>query len=600
MKKVAIVNLAALFLLAGFFCAGNVPVAKALDSANASANVVIGQPDFTSNSGNQGGTDSGANKTYWPNGAWTDGKKLIFADIRNNRVLIYNSIPVSNNASADVVIGQADFTSHSANQGNASPGANTLSGPYSVSSDGTRLFVADAMNNRVLIYNTIPTSNNASADVVIGQADFTGNNENQGGSAAANTLDYPYCVHTDGTKLIVSDASNNRVLIYNSIPTGNNASADVVIGQQNMTSNSENQGGAAAAANTLFIPYAVYSDGDKLFIADSNNNRVLIYNHIPTSNNASADVVVGQQNMTSSDANQGGSVAANTLSGPVGVYSDGIKLIVSDGSNSRVLVYNTIPTSNNASADVVIGQANMTSGTASSAAANTMGAPSEVYAFGNKLAVTDRMNSRALVYNSIPTENGAGASVVLGQENTTADDADRGGAAAANTLDEPRGLTFGGTKMFVGDTGNSRVLIYDAGPQYAIGKNQSANLWNGEKMKVKKKKFEFSGTRATLKKGKVRLLVNGTSKKLVKIKKSGKWKIKYNHKTNETVRLRFKFYNSSSTNVENPETYVVQVSHSGTLTPVTLKRSNLEPRILKSSESGAKKSEKIDMSEISL
>jgi hypothetical protein len=256
----------------------------------------------------------------------------------------------------------------------------------------------------------------------------------------------------------------------------------------------------------------------------------------------------------------------------------------------------------NASADVVIGQSNMTTPAAGgSALANNMSAPSEVFRFGNKLAVTDRGYSRVLVYNSIPTENGAGANVVLGQENTTAGDADRGGAAAANTLDEPRGLAFGGTKMFVGDTGNSRVLIYDAGPQYAIGKNQSATLWNGEKMKVKKNKFEFSGTRATLKKGKVRLLVNGTSKKLVKIKKSGKWKIKYNHKTNETVRLRFKFYNSSGTNVENPETYVVQVSHSGTLTPVTLKRSNLEPRILKSSESGssAKKSEKIDISNVS-
>ena len=38
-------------------------------------------------------------------------------------------------------------------------------------SDGTRLFVADGGNDRVLIYNTIPTQNAAAADVILGQPD---------------------------------------------------------------------------------------------------------------------------------------------------------------------------------------------------------------------------------------------------------------------------------------------------------------------------------------------------------------------------------------------------------------------------------------------
>jgi hypothetical protein len=37
------------------------------------------------------------------------------------------------------------------------------------------MFVSDFYNHRVLIYNTIPATNNASADVVIGQANFTNN-----------------------------------------------------------------------------------------------------------------------------------------------------------------------------------------------------------------------------------------------------------------------------------------------------------------------------------------------------------------------------------------------------------------------------------------
>jgi hypothetical protein len=179
-----------------------------------------------------------------------------------------------------VVVGQADFTHNAINQtGNTNvAGQNTLYSPTIPFSDGTKLFINDGKNNRVLIYNTIPTSNNAAADVVIGQPDFTSNLVNQGGGPAANTLYLPYAgLFSDGKRLFINDADNSRVLIYNSIPTSNNAPADVVIGQANFTSNSTDQGGNVAA-NTLNIARGLYSDGKRLFIADHTNNRVLIYN----------------------------------------------------------------------------------------------------------------------------------------------------------------------------------------------------------------------------------------------------------------------------------------------------------------------------------
>ena len=37
-------------------------------------------------------------------------------------------------------------------------------------SDGTRLFIADGGNDRVLVYNTIPTTNGAAADMILGEA----------------------------------------------------------------------------------------------------------------------------------------------------------------------------------------------------------------------------------------------------------------------------------------------------------------------------------------------------------------------------------------------------------------------------------------------
>lgn len=366
---------------------------------NMSADVVIGQPDFTSNTADQGGAATG-NTIDYSKGIYSDGTRLIFGDGDNNRYLIYNTIPTSNNASADVVVGQPDLTSTGSDQGGAAA-ANTIDEAYDVTSDGTRLIVADRTNERVLIYNTIPTANNASADVVVGQPDFASTNDNQGGGPAANTLIHPYAVHTDGIRLFIADKNNHRVLIYNSIPTSNNASADVVVGQPDFTSNTANQGGAVAA-NTLNNPYGVFSDGERLFISDYGNDRLLIYNSIPTSNDASADVVVGQPDFTSSGSNQGGTVRPFTLDGPTGIFSDRKRLILCDRLNDRVLVFNNIPTSNNASADIAIGQPDLTSNGANQGgnpAANTLNSPYGICTDGKRLFIGDQTNHRVLIYN---------------------------------------------------------------------------------------------------------------------------------------------------------------------------------------------------------
>lgn len=141
----------------------------------------------------------------------------------------------------------------------------------------------------MLIYNTIPTSNNASADVVIGQATFATRVANQGGSPGANTLWRPHPVYADGTRLFISDRSNNRILVYNTIPTFNNASADAVIGQPNFILNSVNQGGSIGA-NTIFLLNHLFSDGSNLIASDDSNHRVLIYNLNPISTTLASSI----------------------------------------------------------------------------------------------------------------------------------------------------------------------------------------------------------------------------------------------------------------------------------------------------------------------
>ena len=58
-------------------------------------------------------------------------------------------------------------------------------------------------------------STNQEASLVVGQPDLTSGLANQGGGVNAEGLSVPFAAITVGTKFVVSDYLNNRVLIYN-------------------------------------------------------------------------------------------------------------------------------------------------------------------------------------------------------------------------------------------------------------------------------------------------------------------------------------------------------------------------------------------------
>ncbi|MBI3891996.1 MAG: hypothetical protein HY303_10755, partial [Candidatus Wallbacteria bacterium] len=412
--------------------------------------IVVGQRNLSENEPNQGGR--GAGTLNAPQGAFSDGTRLFVADSNNSRVLIWNSIPTANQAAADVVLGQRDFTS--AGRGLFA----SMNYPMAVFSDGTRLFVTDSYNNRVLIWNNIPTANQAPADVVLGQPDLL----SAAGGLSAATLNFPSAVFSDGTRLFVTDQVNHRVLIWNSIPTSNQAAANTVLGQPNFTAATQNNGGRGAG--TLSYPNGVFSDGRKLFVSDGGNNRVLIWNSIPTSNQATANVVLGPPNFASdASTTNTGEQDASTLPGPTGVFSDGTRLFISSQLGARVLIWNSIPTSNRTSANVVLGQPGFTTRTSNNGGldAGTLRYPTGGFASGARLFVADTGNNRVLIWNSIPASNQTSANVVLGQPNFT-----RATVVSplAGTLNQPHGVFSDGTRLFVADTRNNRVLIWNSIP----------------------------------------------------------------------------------------------------------------------------------------
>ena len=378
---------------------------------------------------------------------------------------------------ASVVIGQTDFTGQAANQG-GTPAADTLDRPASdpLVIDG-RLWIADSSNHRVLGYDGIPTADDASASWVIGQSSFTGNGSGTSASALYAPLDATY----DGSNFYVDDAGNSRILIYDGVPLSAPGTASHVIGQVDMS------GAVKGCSSTsLDSPFAVLSVAGKLILSDWHNNRVLVWNSVPTgTTQVPPDLVLGQgdfSHCTSDDDNQDGSQdlypTARTLSYPKGLWSDGTRLVVADTMNNRVLIWNSFPTSNFQPADLVLGQGDFShaeynddnqDNNWAAPTARTLFNPSRVWSNGLQLIVTDSMNNRVLIWNSFPTTNFQPADVVLGQSSfadQTANDDNQDGSKdptpSARTLNNPWGLGVYRNKLLVDDLGNQRVQVFDS------------------------------------------------------------------------------------------------------------------------------------------
>jgi len=388
-----------------------VPVSGALTVLNFStfqaASVVIGAPDFvTVGSGaataTTMSTNTGSGSAVSPNG------RHYLSDSANHRILGYNTVPTANGASADFVLGQTNFTS-----GTAGSSQSTLQHPAGVAIYNNHLLVADYDNNRVLIWNSLPSSNDALPDVVVGQANFTTN----ASGCTATTLFTPLAVAVVNGNLAVLDAFNNRVLLYQGIPTANNAAAVNVLGQSSLTS-------CPAAVNpptssSLFYPRDVLFDGTHLWVADSRNSRVLAWNTtnpiaLPTAK--AADMVLGQADFISNTTG----VSSTALNFPAHLAFDVItgRFAVEDEANNRVLIWHKVPTCSatpcviTTPADVVLGQSNFTSNVANAVpgtgatgnavpSANGLNYPFGVYLNGpNQLIVIDADNNRELIFDA--------------------------------------------------------------------------------------------------------------------------------------------------------------------------------------------------------
>jgi hypothetical protein len=164
-------------------------------------------------------------------------------------------------------------------------------------------YVVDVFNNRVLKYNN-PFTTDTIADMVWGQASFTGIHCNRGKGYSGITDARSLClapppgyseiqagvdIDYDGN-LWVADNMNNRVLRFPFDPISGQPAetADLVLGQPNFSINTE--GNALSQMNN---PASVRVDqAENVYVADSRNSRILLFRP-PLTNGMNASQLFG-------------------------------------------------------------------------------------------------------------------------------------------------------------------------------------------------------------------------------------------------------------------------------------------------------------------
>ncbi|MFN8446064.1 MAG: NHL repeat-containing protein [Caldilineaceae bacterium] len=443
------------------------------ESPTYQAEAVIGQPDFTSNTANNGGVS--AISLNAPTGLKMDaGNRLYVADSDNNRVLIFDR--VQPDAIADAVIGQPDFTTNTANQGGIS--AATLHHPSGIATDALFMdaYIADAGNNRVLQFyrpleNPIPVISELDPGTVRAGNDGFKLDIWGSGLIEETIVEVNGISRTVGSEFLgltqveisateVLTTGQLTITLRNPAPGGGvsqpltlpiyepqseDMEPDNVIGQEGFTSDAGPF--APITDTTLFGPSFTVVDPNsgRIFVSDMDNSRILSWQSSAVrTNGAHADLVFGKPDFETYFYNAD---APLNLISPTGLALDSQgNLYAADADRGLVLVYRT-PFTNGMAADLIIAGLD-----------NPLALALDK---DDNLYVADTYHHRVLFYAQPLTSRDTEPDQVLGQADLIAVEPNAGGAISASTLNYPSGLAIDPVgNLYVADSGNHRILLF--------------------------------------------------------------------------------------------------------------------------------------------
>lgn len=291
----------------------------------------------------------------------------------------------------------------------AVPSARTMYAPRGAWTDGARLVVSDTGNQRVLIWHSMPTTDGQPADVVLGQQDFTSEGPQASGAGPQRGLHLPTGVDVIDGDLVVADGWNHRILAFDGIPETSYARPHTVIGQPDLECVEPNAGGEPTMS-TFYWPFGFAVVGDAFWVADTGNRRVLGWRggRLPEPGRP-ADILLGQDSPGLREDNRGGDPTPVSFRWPHAITGDDDTLYIADAGDHRVLGWTPHPQGDD-DAGLVLGQSGFT--TAEEFKNRPQGAARMRFPYGaaaseGRLAIADTSNNRILLWDALPKEGAA-------------------------------------------------------------------------------------------------------------------------------------------------------------------------------------------------
>ena len=371
--------------------------------------------------GAQGAADGvGTAATFsHPSGITSDGTNLYVTDMENNKI---RRIAISTNDVSSLT--GTTNTVMSPGSANGAGSIATFYYPAGITNDGTNLYVADEINNRVrkitIATNEVSTMAGTGA---VGDAD---------GAGMFASFNFPSGIATDGNNLYVADRINNKIRKI-VIATGVVSSlAGAVVGKDGT--------GAAASFN---FPSGITTDGTSLYVAESNKIRKIAISTGEVASLAGSFLQV-------QGANDGAGTSA-VFRNPSGITTEGNYLYVADSGNNKirkVVIATGVVSSLTGTANTVM-TAGATDGVGASALFDH---PTGITTDGTNLYVVDSGNNKI---RKIVIATGV-VSSLTGTANTAMTSGAADGAGTAATF-SPYGVTTDGTNLYVSDFGNNKI-----------------------------------------------------------------------------------------------------------------------------------------------
>ena len=514
------------------------------------ADKAIGQRDLISTAPQGPGTNLSTGLSAPVGVAVDKNGNLYVLDEGNNRILRYPK-PLAQTGDllpVDLIIGQKDSSGRSSNEGQQFPNERTLSfspggqlfrGGIAFDPQGN-LWISDPGNNRVLRFPAsaldVGATNEPAANLVLGQSDFTSNTLPQGidqspcGATkvvgricAKNFLNHPSGLAFDTKgRLFVAD-DQGRVLVF--VPpflSGQFAARIMGVVFPTLT----NQNPLRVSDTTLGVPQGVFFLGDKPFVVDNTDARILGYdsfdqwpdeNAVDGTISPAAKVVVGQASFQAFNSNRGlaqpnasslaGPQPSSNVQGPVAGVFLGTDMYVVDTGNNRVLVFPQQPGGQYLSANRLLGQLDFQYNSLNLIEGREFGFNGNInscvvngqFAFGlggsvvidtssdpPHMYVSDPLNNRVLGYRDYRKVNaGTMADIVIGQPDLRTAVINYPGNSPTQTNDQglwsPEGLAIDANgNLYVADACNARVLRFSKPSFDAPQVLPHANLFLGQ------------------------------------------------------------------------------------------------------------------------